>query len=84
MGSFAAAIIGNDWQPSSILIRLLKNNICKNEFIKVTPNNIYVLEGKYHKKMMTIKIRDMEIPIPVFGPLLWPNHFIVLNCVVLA
>ena len=33
---------------------------------------------------MIIKIRDMEIPILVFGPLLWPNHFIVLNCVVLA
>ena len=33
---------------------------------------------------MTIKIRDMEIPILVFGPFLWPNHFIVLNCVVLA
>ena len=41
------------------------------------------LKGKYHKKM-TIKIWDMEIPIIVFGPLLWPNHFIVLNCVVLA
>ena len=33
---------------------------------------------------MTIKIRDMEIPILVFGPFMWPNHFIVLNCVVLA
>ena len=33
---------------------------------------------------MTIKIREMEIPILVFGPLLWPNHFIVLNYVVLA
>ena len=29
-------------------------------------------------------IRDMEIPILVFGLLLWPNHFIVLNYVVLA
>ena len=26
----------------------------------------------------------MEIPILVFGPLLWPNHFIVLDCFVLA
>ena len=26
----------------------------------------------------------MEIPILVCGPLLWPNHFIVLNCVMLA
>ena len=33
---------------------------------------------------MTIKIRDMEIPILDFVPLLWPNHFIVLNCAVLA
>ena len=68
-----------------MLIRLLRNNICKNEFIKVFyPRlHIHVLEGKYHEKM-TIKIRDMEISILVFGPYLWPNHFIVLSCVVLA
>ena len=28
---------------------------------------------------MTMKNRVMEIPILDFGPLLWPNHFIVLN-----
>ena len=82
---FVAAIIGNDWQPSWILIRLLSNNLCKNEFIKVSypQQYIHVLKGNYHKKMK-IKIRDMEIPILVLGPLLWPNHFIVLSCVVLA
>ena len=85
MPVFVAEIIGNDWQSSWILIRLLRNNICKNEFNKVTnpQQHIHVHKGKYHKKM-TIKIRDMEIPILVFGPFLWPNHFIVLNCVVLA
>ena len=41
------------------------------------------LEGKYDKQM-TIKSRDMEIPILVLGPLLWPNHFIVLNFAVFA
>ena len=58
---------------------------CKNEFYKVSypQQHIHLLKGKYHKKM-TIKIRDIEIPILVFGPLLWPNNFIVLNCVVLA
>ena len=82
---FVAAIIGNDWQPSWILVRLLRNNLCKNVFMKVSypQEQIHVLKGNYHKKM-TIKIRDMEIPILVSVPLLWPNHFTVLNCVVLA
>ena len=81
---FVAEIIGNDWQSSWILIRLLRNNICKNEFIKVSypQQHIHVLKGKYHKKM-TIKIRDLENPILAFGPFLWPNHSIVLNCVVI-
>ena len=40
---FVAAITGNDCQPSGILTRLLRNNLCKNEFIKVSnPNNIYM------------------------------------------
>ena len=45
--------------------------------------HIHVLKGKYYKQM-TIKSRDMEIHILVFGPLLWPNHFIVLNFAVLT
>ena len=83
--NISRAIIENDWQSSWILIRLLRNNICKNEFIKFSypQQHMHVLKGKYHKKM-TVKIRDMKIPILVFGPFLWPNHFIVLNCVVLA
>ena len=40
-------------------------------------------KGKYYKQM-TIKSRDMEIPILVFGPILWPNHFIVLNFAIIA
>ena len=57
----------------------------QNEFIKVScpQQHIHVLKDKYHKKM-TIKIRDMEITILVLAHFLWPNHFIVLNCVVLA
>ena len=82
---FLAAIIGNDWQPSSILKRLLRNNVCKNDFFKMSypQQNIHVLKGKYHKQMI-IKSWDMEIPILVFGPLMWPNHFIVLNFAVVA
>ena len=38
-GIFVAAIIGCDWQPSWILIRLLRNNICKTEFIKISYHN---------------------------------------------
>ena len=38
---FVAAIIENGWQSSWILIRLLRNNIYRNEFTK-TPNNIYM------------------------------------------
>ena len=50
----------------------------------LTPNNIYMYLKANIIKKMTIKIRDIEIPILVFGPFPWPNHFIVLNCVVLA
>ena len=79
---FVAAIIGNDWQLSWILIRLLRNNICKNELIKVSypQQHIHVLIGKYHKKM-TIKIRDMEIPILVLS--LFCGPIISLSWIVL-
>ena len=82
---FVATNIGNDWQPSWFFIHLLRNNICKNEFLKIsyTQQHKHVLKSKYYK-YMTIESRLMEIPILVFGPLLWPNDFIVLNFVVLA
>ena len=33
---------------------------------------------------MTIISKDMEINILVFGPILWPSQFIVVNFTVLA
>ena len=78
---FVAAIIENDWQGYVYWGTIyVKTNL--SSFL--TPQqHMHVLNGKYHKKM-TFKFHDMEIPILVFGPFLWPNHFIVLNCVVLA
>ena len=60
-------------------MRLLRNNIGKNDFIKISypQQYIHVLKGKYHKKM-TINSRDTEIPILVFGLFCGPIISILL------
>ena len=61
---FVAAIIGNDWQPSWILILLLRNKIFKTNFLRFFTPQQHIFKGKYYKSI-TIRSRVMEIPILV-------------------